>query len=167
MISRADKQTTAAEIAKEVDILKAIRMIQEAWVSVSESAICKCFQKCGFTNETCAEVDTNDEEFASLVQEINFEVYSKYFIAIDNAVLCYRTPFDTSTCEWRICLRKETLKSDITSAKKICVDSDSNDEAKYEEKRVSVPSIRAAIQMEDELTLFAQVTLEDENLSQC
>ena len=31
-------------------------------------------------------------------------------------------------------------------------------------KRVSVPSIRSAIQMVDDLTLFAQVTLEDEEL---
>ena len=110
-------------------------------------------------------MDTNDEEFASLVKEINFEVSPEDFIAIDNAVPCYRTPFDTSTCEWRIRLREETLKSRIASAKKICVDSDSSDdEAEYEEKRVSVPSIRAAIQMVDELTLFAQVTLEDEEL---
>ena len=73
VISRVDKQTTAAEIAKEVDILKAIRWIQEAWVSVREYTVRNCFQKCGFTDETCAEVDTNDEEFASLVKEINFE----------------------------------------------------------------------------------------------
>ena len=100
MISRVDKQTTAAEIVKEVDILKTIRWIQEAWVSVSEYVIRKCLQKCGFTDETCAEVDTNDEEYASLVKEINFEVSTEDFIAIDNAAPCYRTPFDTSTCEW-------------------------------------------------------------------
>ena len=56
------------------------------------------------------------------------------------------------------------FKSHIASTKKICVDSDSSDdEAEYEEKRVSVPSIRAAIQI-DELTLFAQFTLEDGEL---
>ena len=165
VISRVDKKTTTAGIAKQVDILKAIRWIQEARVSVSEYTICNCFQKCGFTDQTCAEVDTNNEEFASLIEEINFEVSPDDFIAIDNAVACYRTPFDTSTCEWRIRLCEETFKSHIASAKKICVDSDSSDdEAEYEEKRVSVPSIRAAIQMVDELTLFAQATLEDKEL---
>ena len=60
---------------------------------------------------------------------------------------------------------EETLKSHILSAKKICIDSDSSDnEAEYKAKRVSVPSILGAIQMIDELTLFAQVTLEDEEL---
>ena len=57
------------------------------------------------------------------------------------------------------------FKSHIASTKKICVDSDSSDdEAEYEEKRVSVPSIRADIQMVDELALFAQFTLEDGEL---
>ena len=160
MISRVDKQTTAAEIGTEVDILKAIRWIQEAWVSVSEYTIRNCFQTCGFTDETSAEVDTNDEDFASLVKEINFEVSPEDFIAIDNAVPCYRTPFNTSSCEWRIRLREEKFKSHIASAKKICIDSDSSDdEAEYEEKRVSIPSIRAAIQMVDELTICAHKLL--------
>ena len=80
---------------------------------------------------TCPKVDTNDEEFASLVEESNFEVSPEDFIAVDNAVPCHRTPFDTSTCEWRIRLSEETLKSHIASAKKICVESDcSDDEAK-------------------------------------
>ena len=62
-------------------------------------------------------------------------------------------------------LREETLTSHILSAKKIYINSDSSDdEAEYKEKRVSVPSIRATIQMIDELTLFAQVTLEEEEL---
>ena len=72
MISRIGKQTTAVEIVKEVDIMKAISWIQEDWVSVSEDTFRKCFQKCGFTNYICAEVDTKDEEFASHVKEINF-----------------------------------------------------------------------------------------------
>ena len=46
VIFRVDKQTTAAEIAKEVDILKTIRWIPEPWVSVR-----KCFQNCGFTDD--------------------------------------------------------------------------------------------------------------------
>ena len=71
-------------------------------------------------------------------------------------------PVNTSTCEWRIRLHEETFKSPIASAKELCVDSDgSDDEAEYEEKRVNVPSIRGAIQMVDESTLFAQVTPKD------
>ena len=51
---------------------------------------------------------------------------------------------------------RRNTKSDIASGKKVCIDSDSSgDEVEHEEKTVSVPSIRAAIQMIDELTLFA------------
>ena len=58
-----------------------------------------------------------------------------------------------------------TRKSHNASAEKICVDRDScNDEAEYEEKSVSVPGIHAAVQMVDELALFALVTLGDEAL---
>ena len=89
VISRVEKQTTAVEIAKEIDILKAIGWIQEAWVSVSEDTMRKCSQNCGFTDDNCAEVDTNDEEFASLVKEINSEVSPEDFTAVDNTALCH------------------------------------------------------------------------------
>ena len=81
-------------------------------------------------------------------------------ISVDSAVWCFRTAFDTSACKWRISLSKEALKTHNTNAKKICVSSDSSDdEVEYEEKRVSVPSVHAAIEMFVELILFAQVTL--------
>ena len=147
LILRVEKQTTAAEMAKEVGTLKTIRLIQEAWVSASEDTI----RNCGFTDDTCAELDTNVEEYASFVKESTFEVSPEDFVAVVNTVPCQRTPFDTSTCEWPIRLREETLQSLIASAKKIYVESDtSDDEAEYEEKTVSVPSVRAAIQMVDE-----------------
>ena len=134
MISRVDKQTTAAEIVKEVGILKAIRCIQEAWVSVSQDTICKCLQKCGVADNTCAEVDTNDEEFVSLVNEIKFEVCPEDLTACENTALCYKTPFETCTCKWQIHLCEETHKSHIISAKEICIYSDeSGDEAEHEE----------------------------------
>ena len=88
-------ETTAAEIAKEINILKAIRWIQEAWVSVSKDTIRKCFQNCGCTDDTYAEVDTSDEEFASLVKEINFELSPQDFNAVCNTVPCHRAPFAT------------------------------------------------------------------------
>ena len=122
-------------------------------------------QKCGVTDDTSAEVDTNDEELASLVKEINFEVSPEDFAAVEDAFLCCRTPFDSSTYELLIRLREETLTNHIASAKKVCVDGDSSDhEVEFEDKRGSVPSIRAAIQMVDELTLFVQATLEDGEL---
>ena len=45
VISRINDKKTATEIVKEVDILKAIRWISEAWSMVSEDTIQKCFKK--------------------------------------------------------------------------------------------------------------------------
>ena len=69
VISRTNDKKTATEIMKEVDILKAIRWISEAWSMVSEDTIQKCFQKCGFIREICevAESAEIDKEFEELV----------------------------------------------------------------------------------------------------
>ena len=49
---------TATEMVKKVDILKAVRWINEAWSMVSEDTIQKCFQKCGFIREVCEEAES-------------------------------------------------------------------------------------------------------------
>ena len=70
------------------------------------------------------------------------------------------TNFDTRACNWHIPLSEETLKSHIESGKKICVDSDSNDdEPGEEENTVNLLTIRAGIQMVNELRQFAQNSL--------
>ena len=64
-------------------------------------------------------------------KKVIFEASPEDFIAVDNAVPCHRTLFDTSTYESRIRLSEETLASHIASAKKICAESYcSDDEAK-------------------------------------
>ena len=73
--------------------------------------------------------------------------------------------FDTSTSGMRLCQCEETLKSSIESAKKICFDSDSNDnEPEIGEKTLKFPTIRVAIEMVDELKQSAQDSLEDEEV---
>ena len=73
--------------------------------------------------------------------------------------------FDTSTSDMRLCQCEETLKSSIESAKKICFDSDSNDnEPEIGEKTLKFPTIRVAIEMVDELKQSAQDSLEDEEV---
>ena len=46
---------------KEMDVLKAIRWVKEAWNQVDEETIRKCFQKCGFIPEVCEEIESNDQ----------------------------------------------------------------------------------------------------------
>ena len=47
VVSRIDTGKTASDIVKEVDVLRAIQWIQQAWDEVSELTITKCFEKCG------------------------------------------------------------------------------------------------------------------------
>ena len=48
VLSKIDHSTcTAAEIVKSVDVLKAIRWVAEAWNSVKQETMVKCFKKCG------------------------------------------------------------------------------------------------------------------------
>ena len=58
------------------------------------------------------------------------------------------TNFDTSICVWRVRLRKKTHQR--VSAKKTCVDSDSNGDEPEEEKTAKVPTIRIALRIADE-----------------
>ena len=61
VISRVNDKKTASEIVKEVDVLKAIRCVKEAWNQVDEETIRKCFRKCRFIPEVCEEIESNDQ----------------------------------------------------------------------------------------------------------
>ena len=76
VISRINDKKTATEMVKEVDILKAIRWISEAWSMVNEDTIQECFQKCGFIREICEEAESAeiDEESEELVRCIASDV---------------------------------------------------------------------------------------------
>ena len=60
---------------------------------------------------------------------------------------------------------ERNIKESHGSAKKLCVDSDSNDdEPEKEEKALTFPTSRSAIQLVDELTQFAWDSVEEEEL---
>ena len=60
----------ASEIAKDVNILVAIRWSQDAWREVSNTTIKNCFDKCGIvkSNGDIIAVEDEDLEFETLVQ---------------------------------------------------------------------------------------------------
>ncbi|XP_068684274.1 tigger transposable element-derived protein 6-like [Montipora foliosa] len=72
VVSKIDDCNSATEVCKSVDLLQAIRWIAQAWESVSESTIKKCFAKAvealeaTSTLPTCKELSANwEEEFFS------------------------------------------------------------------------------------------------------
>ena len=48
VLSKIDQTTfTGAEIVKTINVLKAISWVAQAWDSVKQDTITKCFKKCG------------------------------------------------------------------------------------------------------------------------
>ena len=63
VLAEMDNARTAAELSKKVNLLDAINWVHHAWASVTESAVSKCFAKCGFaTNADTVPVDGGDGE---------------------------------------------------------------------------------------------------------
>ena len=89
VISRVNDKKTASEIVKEVDVLKAIRWVKEAWYQVDEKTIRKCFRNCGFIPKVCEEIESNDQidtEFEELVRRIDGDASSADYIDADDMV---------------------------------------------------------------------------------
>ena len=150
VISRVNDKKTASEIVKEVDVLKAIRWVKEAWNQVDEETIRKCFRKCGFIPEVCEEIESNDQidtEFEEFVRRIDGDASSADYIDADDMVSFCREPIDLSNEEWHSLLRNEVLstKTDENAEpveKIVCVDNDS--EAGATKVHVTVCSYRDA-----------------------
>ncbi|XP_057299446.1 tigger transposable element-derived protein 6-like [Hydractinia symbiolongicarpus] len=59
VLARIQENTSATKIVKAINVLVAIRWIQDAWKEVSSSTIKNCFQKCGIKRDS-EEIEEND-----------------------------------------------------------------------------------------------------------
>ncbi|XP_057305270.1 tigger transposable element-derived protein 6-like [Hydractinia symbiolongicarpus] len=59
VLARIQENTSETEIVKAINVLVAIRWIQDAWKEVSSSTIKNCFQKCGIKRDS-EEIEEND-----------------------------------------------------------------------------------------------------------
>ena len=165
VISRVNDKKTASEIVKEVDVLKAIRWVKEAWNQVDEETIRKCFLKCEFIPGVCGEIESNnqiDTEFEELVWHIDGDALSADYIDTDDMVPFCREPIDLSNEEWRSLLRNEVLSTKIDEnaepvEKIVCVNSGSKEECVDAElAQPKITSLSEAIEMLDDLAEFAE-----------
>ena len=63
VLSKIDETNdSASQIVKSVSVLKAIRWVAEAWDSVKEETIMKCFRKSGITGTTFSVVSRSYED---------------------------------------------------------------------------------------------------------
>ena len=73
MLSKIDQTTaTASQLVQSVDVLQAIRWVAEAWDSVKEETVKKCFRKAGITCTDFSVVGRqfeNEDPFADLDEQ--------------------------------------------------------------------------------------------------
>ena len=72
VLSKIDDCETASEVAKSVNVLKAIRWVASAWSCVREETISKCFRKCGIVSEDgCVVSRVEVDPFADIDCSLN------------------------------------------------------------------------------------------------
>ena len=72
----------ASDIATEVDVLRAIQWIQQAWYKLSEITIKKCFEKCGVVKFDVEDDISADSEFDALVKELCDQTTPEEFVSL-------------------------------------------------------------------------------------
>ncbi len=106
-----DTSLTGAEIVKTVDVLKAIRWAAQAWDSVKQNTISKCFKKCGILSTTLSvvsrigeeedpfavlEEDPVQSELSSLINDLPNDTCSeKEYVTGDDLPIC-----DDASDDW-------------------------------------------------------------------
>ena len=108
-----NRPLTAPDIAKEIDVLQAIRWIKQAWDEVPEEIVQKCLDKCGFSNvvqNNERSEEEEDQEFAELVRRISQgETTAEEYVTADHEIPSCEPPVNTTLPNWRQQLRDEAL----------------------------------------------------------
>lgn len=86
----------ATDFAKTIDLFQALRMLQNAWCSISESMIVDCFQKAGFYADDvyCLEQSPDTSKEATELKELLQEEFDA-FVECDKDVECFQTGTDS------------------------------------------------------------------------
>ena len=88
MLARIQEGASATQIVKGVDVLVAIRWLQEAWKEVTNLIIKSCFKKCGMKgdNELMEVEEDDDLEFEALVKEFTADISAAEYANFDKNV---------------------------------------------------------------------------------
>ena len=90
VLVRIQEDASATQIVKGVDVLVAIRWLQEAWKEVTNLTIKNCFEKCGIKgdNELMEVEEDDDLEFEALVKEFTADISAAEYANFDGNVQC-------------------------------------------------------------------------------
>ena len=114
VLARIGENISATEIVKSLDVLQAIRWVQESWRDVSSTTIKNCFEKCGFVKmdeELMEEDEENDEEFEELVRELTPDVLPSEYANFDANVQAFEPMINDQEIDWRERVRQEAINA--------------------------------------------------------
>ena len=88
VLARIQEDASATQIVKGVDVLVAIRWLQEAWKEVINLTIKNCFKKCGIKgdNELMEVEEYDDLEFETLVKEFTTDISAAEYANFDENI---------------------------------------------------------------------------------
>ena len=109
-----DKKLHASEIAKAVDIFRAIKWVAAAWNEVD--AIKTCFAEHGITEQVAEDNDNElDEKFANLVKDLGKDSYlmAEECIYFDAETCTAELVIDSDRVGWRVASRNGCIEEHL------------------------------------------------------
>ena len=140
MLSRIREDTSATQIVKGVDVLAAIRWLQEAWKEVTNLTIKNYFEKCGIKgdDELMEGQEDDDLEFEALVRELTTDISAAEYANFDENVQASEPMINEFEIDWRQRVRENSIHAiqnlEIVRdlVQEISDDDESNDEFEQE-----------------------------------
>ena len=136
MLARIQEDASSTQIVKGVDVLVAIRWIQEAWIEVTNLTIKNSFGKCGIKGDNgLMEVKEDDDlEFEALVKEFTTDIPSAEYANFDENVPASGPMINEFEIDWQQRVREGSING-IQNPKIVSdqveeiFDDESNDES--------------------------------------
>ena len=114
VLAKIQEDASTTQIVKGVDVLVAIRLIQEASKKeVSNSTFKNCFEKCGIKGENeLMEVEKDDDlEFEALVKEFTTDISAVEYANLDANVPTSEPMINETEIDWRQRVRDDSIEA--------------------------------------------------------
>ena len=113
VLARIQEDASATQIVKGVDVLVAIRWLQETWKGVTNLAMKNCFEKCGIkgNNEPMEVEEDDDTEFEALVKEFTTDISAAEHANFEENVSASESVISEFKIEWRQRVREDSINA--------------------------------------------------------
>ena len=165
VVTRIDDDKRAADIIKEIDVLRVIGWIKSVWKEVAAETIKHCFEKCVFSNGNYSienYQEENDDEFLELLETLNSDCSLDEYINLDNNITTSEER-DTSAVDWIENLRQECIDAvvDKTSSTTDDLSGNDDDSVIVDMDSPHVISAKLALELSDKEQQFEQANSDE------